>query len=156
MKKRDIEVNKLTYQDIAYNIIKEDNEPKTTLELFKEICMLLQLEEQKYQEVIGDFYTALNLDKRFHLLENKKWDLKEKHPVGTILDDDDLDDMEGLDLIDDYEIDDEDDEEIEPEEEEIDDEIIDEDDEILDEEEISEIEDLTIIDEEELESDDII
>lgn len=157
MKQRDIEVNKLTYQDIAYNIIKEDNEPKTTLELFKEICLLLQLDEQKYQEVIGDFYTALNLDKRFHLLDNKKWDLKEKHPVGTILDEDDLDDLEGIDLIDDYDIDEDDEEETETEEDkETEEEIIDEDDEILDEEEISEIEDLTIIDEEEIESDDII
>ncbi len=154
MKKRDIEVNKLTYQDIAYNIIKEDNEPKTTLELFKEICVLLDLDQEKYMDVIGEFYTSLNLDKRFHLIENSKWDLKEKHAVSTILDEDEYDDLEGMELIDDYEIDDDDDDFIEGEDE-TEEEIIDDDDDII-EEEITEVEDLTIVDEEDLESDDII
>ncbi len=154
MKKREIEVNKLSYQDIAYNIIKEDKEPKSTLDLFKEICILLELDQKKYQDVIGEFYTSLNLDKRFHLLENGKWDLKEKYAVKTILDDDDLDDLEGIDLIDDYDI--EEDEEAPEEDEEIEEEIVEEDDDILEEEEISETEDLTIVDEEEIESDDII
>lgn len=154
MKKREIEVNKLTYQDIAYNIIKEDGEPKTTLDLFKEICELLDLDQNKYMDVIGDFYTSLNLDKRFYLIEKAKWDLKEKHAVGTILDEDELDDLEGMELLDDYDIDDEIiQEEDEEEEEEL---INDDDDDIIDDEEITEVEDLTIIDEDDLESDDII
>lgn len=158
MKKRDIDVEKQTYQDIAYNIIKEDKESKTTLELFQEICVLLDLDVEKYKHVIGDFYTTLNLDKRFHLLDDGKWDLKEKYAVKTILDDDDLDDLEGLDTLDDYDVDEEDEEDIKEEDEEVEEEIIEEDEDIMDEEDeiINDLDELTVVDEEELESDDII
>jgi DNA-directed RNA polymerase subunit delta len=156
MKKRDIEINKLSYQDIAYNIIKEDKESKTTLELFKEICVLLELDQKKYLDVIGDFYTTLNLDKRFHLLEDGKWDLKEKYAVKIVIDEDDLDDVESVELLDDYDID-EDEEEIPEEDEEVEEEIVEEE-EIMDEEneEINELEELTVVDEDDLESDDIL
>lgn len=159
MKKRDIDIEKLTYQDIAYNIIKEDKEAKTTLELFKEICLLLDLEEEKYKHVIGDFYTTLNLDKRFYLLEDGKWDLKEKYAVKTVLDEDELDDLEGLDILDDYELEeDEEDEDIKEEDEEVEEDIIEEEEDIMDEEDkiINELDELTVVDEEDLESDDII
>ena len=157
MKKREIEINKLSYQDIAYNIIKEDNESKTTLELFKEICVLLELDQGKYLDVVGDFYTTLNLDKRFHLLEDGKWDLKEKYAVKIVIDEDDLDDVENIELLDDYETE-EDEEEIPEEDEEVEEEIIEEEDDILDDEEedISELEELTVVDEEDLKSDDVI
>lgn len=159
MKKRNIEIEKLTHQDIAYNIIKEDKEAKTTLDLFKEICVLLDLEEEKYKHVIGDFYTTLNLDKRFYLLEDGKWDLKEKYAVKTVLDDDELDDLEGLDILDDYELEeDEEDENIKEEDEEVEESIIEEDEDIMDEEDeiINELDELTVVDEEDLKSDDII
>ncbi len=159
MKKRDIDIEKLTYQDIAYNIIKEDKEAKTTLELFKEICLLLDLEEEKYKHVIGDFYTTLNLDKRFYLLEDGKWDLKEKYAVKTVLDEDELDDLEGLDILDDYELEEnEEDEDIKEEDEEVEEDIIEEDEDIMDEEDeiINELDELTVVNEEDLESDDII
>lgn len=158
MKKRDIEIEKLTYQDIAYNIIKEDKEPKTTLDLFKEICVLLELDEEKYKHVVGDFYTTLNLDKRFYLLEDGKWDLKEKYAVKTVLDDDELDDLEGLELLDDYDTEDEDEDEIKEEDEEVEEveEDIMEDEEDEEDEVINELDELTVVDEEDLESDDII
>ena len=159
MKKRDIDIEKLTYQDIAYNIIKEDKEAKTTLELFKEICLLLDLEEEKYKHVIGDFYTTLNLDKRFYLLEDGKWDLKEKYAVKTVLDEDELDDLEGLDILDDYELEEnEEDEDIKEEDEEVEEDIIEEDEDIMDEDDeiINELDELTVVDEEDLKSDDII
>jgi len=159
MKKRNIDVEKQTYQDIAYNIIKEDKESKTTLDLFKEICILLDLDEEKYKHVIGDFYTTLNLDKRFYLLDDGKWDLKEKHVVKTVLDDDDIDDLEGLDILDEYDIEDEEDEEdIKDEDEEVEEDMIEDEEDIMDEESeiINDLDELTVVDEEDLESDDII
>lgn len=159
MKKRNIEIEKLTYQDIAYNIIKEDKESKTTLELFNEICVLLNLDVEKYKNVIGDFYTTLNLDKRFHLLEDGKWDLKEKYAIKTIIEDDELDDLESIEIIDDFDIDeDEEDDDIKEEDEEIEDDIVEDDEDIMDEDDevINELDELSVIDEEDLESDDII
>ena len=159
MKKRNIDVEKQTYQDIAYNIIKEDKESKTTLDLFKEICILLDLDEEKYKHVIGDFYTTLNLDKRFYLLDDGKWDLKEKHVVKTVLDDDDIDDLEGLDILDEYDIEyEEDEEDIKDEDEEVEEDMIEDEEDIMDEESeiINDLDELTVVDEEDLESDDII
>ena len=40
-------------------------------------------------EMIGDFYTALTTDKRFILLDDAKWDLKENHVVKTVVEDED-------------------------------------------------------------------
>ena len=40
-------------------------------------------------EMIGDFYTTLTTDKRFILLDNAEWDLKEFHSVAKIVDEED-------------------------------------------------------------------
>ncbi len=90
------ELELLSLKDIACNIIKEDNSPKTTVELFREICNLLQLTDEQYEEKIADFFTSLTTDKRFVLLNSSHWDLKENHclTISNLDDDDDTDDIE--------------------------------------------------------------
>jgi len=131
------ELEKLSHLDIAYNMIKFNKEMYTTIELLKEICRVLNYGEKQFEEMVGDFYTSLTLDKRFILIDNK-WDLTENHQVKIIVEDD-LDDE-----IEDYEdIDEEDDSAVE-------DDIISEEVEVFEEEEIDdEIEDLSIIEEDE-------
>lgn len=94
MAKEDLEL--LSFSDIAYNIIKLDKAPKTTVDIFKEICKLLDLSKKEYEEKIADFFTSLIVDKRFILLENINWDLKENHSIKTIIDDseDEFEDIE--------------------------------------------------------------
>ena len=134
------ELELLSYADLGYMIIKETKEGFNTPDLFKKICVLLDLSNSQYEDKIGDFYTSINLDKRFVLLEDNKWDIVDHHSVKIELDDDDEDE----DIID------EDEEEIEEEDEEtIDDENNDED---LDDEDEDELDDLVIIEEEELET----
>lgn len=133
------EIEKLSHLDIAYNIIKFNKKTFTTIELLKEICSILKYNEKQYEELLGDFYTSLTLDKRF-LLVDTKWDLAENHQVKIVIEDD-LDDE-----VEDYEDLDEDEDSIVEDDvvsEEI--EVFEEDDEEIDDE----IEDLTIIDEEE-------
>ena len=83
------ELELLSYTDIAYELLKLDKKPKTTRDLFKEVCDLLQISEDNMFEMIGDFYTTLTTDKRFILLDSAEWDLKEAHSVKTIIDDED-------------------------------------------------------------------
>ena len=83
------ELELLSYTDIAYELLKLDKKPKTTRDLFKEVCDLLQISEDNMFEMIGDFYTTLTTDKRFILLDSAEWDLKEAHCVKTIIDDED-------------------------------------------------------------------
>ena len=79
----------LSYTDIAYELLKSDKKTKTTPALFDEVCKLLQIDENTMYEMIGDFYTTLTTDKRFILLDNAEWDLKENHKVKPIVDDED-------------------------------------------------------------------
>ena len=129
------ELELLSYTDIAYELLKLDKKPKTTRDLFKEVCDLLQISEDNMFEMIGDFYTTLTTDKRFILLDSAEWDLKEAHCVKTIIDDDE-DDEEGEE----EEIEEEEDEAVSNDEEDFDD---------IDDE-IDELEDLVVVTEEEM------
>lgn len=88
------ELELLSYTDIAYELLKLDKKSKTTPELFDEVCKLLQINEDNMMDMIGDFYTNLTTDKRFLLLDNAEWDLREFHRVKPIVDEDDEEDSE--------------------------------------------------------------
>ena len=75
------ELELMSYTDIAYEIIKEDKKQYNTPSLFKEVCDLLNLSNEEFEEKIGDFFTALTTDKRFILIDSINWDLKENHKV---------------------------------------------------------------------------
>jgi len=82
------ELELLSYADLSYMILKENNKPMNTPSIFKTICDLLEYSETQYMEKIGDFYTSLTTDKRFLLLETTEWDLKENHVVKVALEED--------------------------------------------------------------------
>ena len=84
MKKEELEV--LSYTDLTEMILKENKKSMNTASIFKTICELLELSEEDYTNKIGDYYTSLTTDKRFILLENAEWDLKDKHKVEIVLD----------------------------------------------------------------------
>ncbi len=94
MSKEDVEL--LSYTDLTNLILTENKSSMNTPTIFKKICDLLGYSEEEYMDKIGDFYTSLTIDKRFVLLENHEWDLRERHAVELILDDEDEDDEEAL------------------------------------------------------------
>lgn len=134
------ELELLSYTDLSYKLIKENKTSMNTPALFREICNLLGYSDSEFTSKIGDYYTSLTIDKRFVLLENNEWDIRDHHAVEVVLDDEDeeMDEEESEDVDEDEEDDGEESEDI--------DEVID--DEIIDDEEL---EDLSIVDEEELE-----
>ena len=137
------ELETLAYSDLTEMILKEKKKPINTPTLFKEICKLLELTDDDYANQIGDYYTSLTTDKRFILLDNACWDLRDKHKVEIILDDEDMEDEE----YDEESLEDDEDEVVETVESEdidamADEEGIDTDDDDLD--------DLTIIDDEDI------
>lgn len=79
MKKEDIEL--LPYTTIAKLYLEENNIPKNTAQLFKEVCQILDLSENEYQDKITDFFQSLTTSKDFILLPDGTWDLKSKHSV---------------------------------------------------------------------------
>ena len=93
MKKEDLEV--LSYTDLTEMVLKENKKTMNTASIFKTICDLLELSEEDYSNSIGDFYTSLTTDKRFILLNDGNWDLREKHTSDKVIkveeDEDELD-----------------------------------------------------------------
>ena len=142
IRKKDLlELELMSYTDIAYEIIKEDKKKYNTPKLFKEVCKLLELSEEEMMEKIGDFFTALTTDGRFILIDSTNWDLKENHVVKVVIDDGDEEEVE---------VSDEEDEELDEDNQDLEDDYSDEavDDSADDEEDMK---DLTIVDEEDIE-----
>ena len=145
-KREKLDLELMSYTDIAYEIIKEDKKQYNTPNLFKEVCNLLEMSEEEFEAKIGDFFTALSTDKRFILIDSINWDLKENHVVKVVVD-------EGEDDVIDETEDSEDEEEndemsIEDELEDLEDDYSDDD---MDDLPEDEFEDLSIVDEEDLE-----
>ena len=93
------ELENMSHSDIAYNIIKSENKVLNTLDLLKEVCNLLNYSNNVLENLIGDFYTTLNVDKRFILIDGK-WDISEKHQVKIVVDDESDDELEEYEDID--------------------------------------------------------
>ena len=85
MSKENLEM--LSYAKIAELYLKENKKPMNTADLFKEVCKLLELSDNEYQERIGDFFESLTTSKEFILLNDGNWDLRINHSVKIDIDD---------------------------------------------------------------------
>jgi len=83
------ELETMNYDDIAYIILNENKKPQKINTLFKTVCDCLELSETEYESKIADFFELLTTDKRFIMLEDGSWDLKELHNPEVIIDDED-------------------------------------------------------------------
>ena len=139
LKKEEIET--LSSKDVAYMIMEGSKRKLNTADLFKKVISLMELPESTFESKVADFYTSLSTDKRFILLDNGKWDLRNNHTsdkVVKVVDEDEEDEEEEI-------------EEKDSEEEIEEDSFDDTDDEDYDEDTNEELKDLVIIDEDELE-----
>ena len=103
MKLKDLtkaELEAMSYDDIAELILKETNRQMKINELFKEVCSLLELSENEFMDKLPAFFDVLSTDQRFIMLENGLWDLKAKHSVKIVVDneDEEEDEEEDIDL----------------------------------------------------------
>ena len=103
MKLKDLtkaELEAMSYDDIAELILKETNRQMKINELFKEVCNLLELSENEFMDKLPAFFDVLSTDQRFLMLENGLWDLKTKHSVKVVVDNEDEEEdvEEDLDL----------------------------------------------------------
>lgn len=136
MKKEDLEV--LSYTDLTELILKENKKSMNTASIFREICSLLELDDSEYSNKIGDYYTSLTTDKRFILLDNAEWDLRDKHKINIVIDEDEDEDEEFEEEDETLESDNSEDESVEITDDEVD----------LDDED--DLDDLSIVGEEEI------
>lgn len=136
------ELELLSNKDITNLILEESKKSMSTADLFKKIIKLLELPESTFENKIGDYYTALATDKRFILLEDGTWDLRNRHTSDKVVKISEEDDEE--------------EEEVEETDEDLEDDSLedsfdDTEDEDYDEDTNEELKDLVVIDEDELE-----
>lgn len=81
------ELEQLSYAKIAEMYLKENKVKMNTASLFKEVCKLLELSDNEYQERIGDFFETLTTSKEFILLGDGNWDLRSNHSIKIDIDD---------------------------------------------------------------------
>lgn len=143
MSKENLEL--LSYTKIAELYLKENKKTMNTADLFKEVCRLLELSDEEYQDKIADFFESLTTSKDFILLNDGNWDLRVNHSVKIDMDDIyEESDAEEEEIIED---DTEPSEEDNYEDDSYDDDTLDDD--MVDDDDYS---DLSIVDEEELEN----
>jgi len=78
------ELELFSHKDLT-NMLLEERGAMNTAELFKEITTLLGLSNSVYENKIGDYYTTLTTDKRFIMLEDGKWDLRDNHTSDKVV-----------------------------------------------------------------------
>ncbi len=90
------ELELMSYDDIAFEILKEHGQKMKIKDLFNEIAVLLKLTEKEYENHIADFFELLSTDKRFIMLDNGYWDLRVNHSHKIIIEDEDEDYIEDV------------------------------------------------------------
>ena len=140
LKKEELET--LSSKDVAYMVLESSKRKLNTADLFKKVITLMELPEDTFEKKVADFYTSLSTDKRFILLENGKWDLRNNHTSDKIIKvtDEEEEEEEEVEELSEKEED-------APEEDNYDD----TDDDDYDDDTNEELKDLVIIDEDELE-----
>lgn len=103
------ELEALSYDDIAYLILKESGTKTKITDLFQEVCKLLGLSQNEYESKIADFFQMLSTDQRFIMLEKGYWDLKSRHQSKIVFEDDEDDEEVEEELEDEEESDSEED-----------------------------------------------
>lgn len=91
IKKEDLEL--MSYDDLAFLILKEAGNKMKINDLFKEVCNLLSLGEDIFENKIADFFELLSTEKRFIMLENGYWDLRDNHSHKVVIDEDEDEDI---------------------------------------------------------------
>lgn len=106
------ELETMNYDDIAYIILNEEKTKMKINILWKKVCDCLELSESDFEDKIGDFFELLTTDKRFIMLEDGSWDLKELHNPKVIIDDDEDDTNLDVEELEDERLEDETEEDI--------------------------------------------
>lgn len=69
----------MSFDDIAYIILKEKGKKMKISDIFRIICDKLNLGDAAFENQIGDFFSLISTEKRFIQLEKGYIDLRENH-----------------------------------------------------------------------------
>ncbi len=69
----------MSYDDVAYEVLKERGKKMSLSDLFDAVCELMNLDKSAKDDYIAEFFTLLSTEKRFIKLDKGFWDLRENH-----------------------------------------------------------------------------
>lgn len=78
------ELELYSHKDLT-NMLLAEKGAMNTVDLFRTITTLLELPNSVFENKIGDYYTTLTTDKRFIMLEDGKWDLRDNHTSDKVV-----------------------------------------------------------------------
>ena len=81
------ELELMGYDDIAYLILEETKKKMKINDLFREICNVLNLSEETFENHIADFFEMLTIDQKFIMLDDGYWDLRIRHSEKIVIED---------------------------------------------------------------------
>ena len=88
------EIEQMSYNDLAYLILKDAGKKMKIKDLFKKVCQLMNLDDATFESHIAAFFELLSTEKRFIMLENGYWDLKDNHSQQIVIDEEDDEDFQ--------------------------------------------------------------
>ena len=88
IKLTDEEKDTLSYNDVAYLILKDTNKKIKIQDLFKEVIKAMDLPEYTFEDDIEEFFELIITDKRLTMIDNGFVDLKINHSTKMIVDED--------------------------------------------------------------------
>lgn len=83
------ELETMSYDDVAYLILKEKGKKMKLIDLFNAVCEVMELDQSVKDDYIADFFTLLSTEKRFINLDKGFWDLRENHVTKVEIPEDD-------------------------------------------------------------------
>lgn len=75
------ELETMSYDDVAYLILKEKGKKMKLIDLFNAVCDVMELDQSVKDDYVADFFTLLSTEKRFINLDKGFWDLRENHTM---------------------------------------------------------------------------
>ena len=96
--KEDLEV--MSYSEIAELILNEKGSKMKIVDIFKEICKLLEMSDAEFEAKIADFFELISTDKNFIVLEKGFCDLRKKHTPKVVVEDEEEEEIVETDAID--------------------------------------------------------
>lgn len=88
-----IDLESMNFAEIAELILNEKGKQMKIVDIFKEICKLLEMGETEFENKIADFFELISTDKNFIVLEKGFCDLRKKHTPKVVVEDDEEEDV---------------------------------------------------------------
>ncbi|WP_100332499.1 DNA-directed RNA polymerase subunit delta [Bacillus xiapuensis] len=70
--------------EVAYAIFKEQKQPLAFQELLERIQQFMELSDAELKQRMAQFYTDLNIDGRFIVLDESRWGLRKWYPIDQL------------------------------------------------------------------------